>query len=128
VVAARSCAILDLEPPASTQPVEQGRQCRDPCPTLDAGLGSELDRLQHAIKVCETWIPVLRCSVRLSAADPTLFHAVMVGRDRGRPAHAPSGSGAAALGGALRAIDSTARPILADRGPRAVIVLQITRA
>jgi hypothetical protein len=53
VVAAGSHAILDLESPSSTKPVEQSRQRRDPCPTLDAGLGGELHRLHHALKVYE---------------------------------------------------------------------------
>jgi hypothetical protein len=95
VVAASSCAILDLESPASTQPVEQRRQRRNPCPTLDGGLGSELHRFQHAIKLCEPWIPIVRWSIGSSAAYPTLFHAAMVSRDRGRPVHGP-------LGGAVR--------------------------
>jgi hypothetical protein len=101
VVAARNSAILDLESPPSTQPVNQGRQPSDPRPTLDAGLGSELHRLRHPIKVCEPWIPILRCSIPLSATDPRLFHAAMVGRDRGCLAHAPLGewSGRVACGG-----------------------------
>jgi hypothetical protein len=96
VVAARSHCILDLESPPSTQPVNQGRQRSDPCPTLDAGLGSELHRLQHPIKLGEPWIPIVGCSIGLSATYPTLFHAAMVGRDRARLAGGPSGSGAAA--------------------------------
>ena len=59
MVAAPSDCILDLEPPASTQPVEQRRQRRNPCPTLDGGLGSELHRLQHAIKLCKAWVPIV---------------------------------------------------------------------
>jgi hypothetical protein len=51
VVAACSDTILDLESPPSTEPVEQSWQRRDPCPTLDAGLGSELHRLRHVINV-----------------------------------------------------------------------------
>jgi hypothetical protein len=89
VVATRNYAILDLESPPLTQPVEQSRQCSDPFPTLDAGLGSELYRLQHAIKVCQPWIPIVRYSIRLSATDPTLSHAAMVGRRRLAPG--PSG-------------------------------------
>jgi hypothetical protein len=60
VVATRSSSILDLEFPPLTQPIEQLRQRSDPCPTPDAGLGSELHRLQHAIKVCESWVPIVR--------------------------------------------------------------------
>jgi hypothetical protein len=67
VVAAPSYAILDLESPPPTQPIDQSRQPCDPCPTLDAGLGSELHRLHHPVKVDSTWIPIVRCSVRLSA-------------------------------------------------------------
>jgi hypothetical protein len=108
VVAARSPAILNLESPLATQPVNQGRQRSDPCPTLEAGLGSELHRLQHPIKVGEPWIPILCCSIGLSATHPTLFHAAMVGRDRGRLATGPPlGSGAATPSGSLRAIDPT---------------------
>ena len=91
MVAARSYAVLDLESPPSTQPVEQSRQGSDPCPTLDAGLGSELYRLRHAIKVGEPWVLIVGCSIRLSAADPTIFHAAMVGRDRGPSGMPPRG-------------------------------------
>ena len=45
MIAARNYAILDLELPPLTQPVEQSRQCSDPFPTLDAGMGSERYRL-----------------------------------------------------------------------------------
>jgi hypothetical protein len=53
-------------------------------PTLDAGLGSELHRLQHAIKVGEPWRPIVRYSIPLSITCPTLSHAAMVGPDRCR--------------------------------------------
>jgi hypothetical protein len=97
VVAARSYFILELESPPSTQPVDQGRQGSDPCPTLDAGLGSELHRLRHAIKVDNPWISILRCSIGLSATSPALFHVAMVGRGRSCLAHGSlGGSGAAA--------------------------------
>jgi hypothetical protein len=81
-------------PAAGLLPAPARHPVPDPCPTLDAGLGSELHRLQHPITLGEPWIPIVGCSIGLSATYPTLFHAAMVGR--ARLADGPPGNGAAA--------------------------------